>query len=122
MVTFAAVRKIFVICVVLLQLFTSLGAEAKSPVKTASAAQQQTKASLFSSPLHHDWPAELTHTANLHWVGFKVREQRSPINAEHSGDFKHATSIERNGQTIIGSSPTYLPLKRLLLFPKHYFW
>ena len=114
-------KQLLVICVLALQLFGSHSANAGmvAPVGAESVTKKHAAHSLF---LQQDHPADISPTVRIATTALKARCHRSPGAAASFSDAVNALAVRPDKNPDRYSSPLYLPLIRLLLFPKHYFW
>lgn len=115
-------KQIFVIGLILLQFLGFVSAEAKAPVQSPAKTETQKQGSTFSALLHQDHPADLTRLAHVHSPVFKVGGQRwLPGFANLSG--AELLSFDRLQTDPVAPAPSSShQMRRLLLFPNHYFW
>ncbi|HEY6954985.1 MAG TPA: hypothetical protein VI385_07055 [Flavisolibacter sp.] len=114
-------KQLLVICVLTLQLFGlhSANAGMVAPVGAESITRKSAAHSLF---LQRDHPAEISPTVRIVTTALKARYHRSPAGAVNVVDGASVLAVPSAKNPDNYTSPLYLPLIRLLLYPKHYFW
>ncbi|MGZ3881119.1 MAG: hypothetical protein ACXVBF_07275 [Flavisolibacter sp.] len=114
-------KQLLVICVLALQLFGAGSANARIviPVGTETITKKSAAHSFF---LQQDHPADISQTVRLANTALKARYHRSAGAAVSFGDPVNGLAVSPAKDPDNYSSPLYLPLIGLLLYPKHYFW
>lgn len=114
-------KQLLVICVLTLQLFGLHSAKAGmvAPVGTESITK---KSAAHSFHLQQDYPADIIPTVRIATTALKARYHRSPGAAVNLVDAVNVLAVPAGKNPDNYTSPLYLPLIRLLLYPKHYFW
>jgi hypothetical protein len=112
------VKQLLLLCVIVFQTLCGLCAGAKSVVSPDIKSQENRVA--FSIP--DEEPSSLKRTLKISRSLLKIRVSRSFASVS---DLSGQPEAFYNLQVEVCkgyASPFYLPLVRLLLFPKHYFW
>jgi hypothetical protein len=115
------VRQLFVICTILIQLLGYVSAEARPTAQTMMGTQKESPLTISSS-FHGENPADITSLNHFASIAFKLRYQRAlPAMTNWYNDIT-PVSVSSDKHSNVYSSPLFLPLIRLLLYPNHYFW
>jgi hypothetical protein len=114
------VRYLYIISILLLQFAGSFAADAKAPLPVKEVSHGKT-ASLSSNDLLHDQAAEVVRSIQFSCIVFNAhhRDIEGLVAAACQSDYRADDLRKRNN---VFSIAQWTPLKRLLLFPKHYFW
>ena len=114
-------RKVFVLCTILIQLLGYVSAEAKPTAPNIWGTQKESPLS-FSSSLHEENHADISSPNHFASIAFKLRYQRAlPAMANWYNDIL-PVPVSADKHSYVYSSPLFLPLVRSLLYPNHYFW
>ena len=114
-------KRAFVLFILLFQLFAFFTAEAKAPVSSQEKAQKDLS-SVSTSFFHPDHPIELTGSTHFNPVMPTIRVSRFLTGLQCITSLAINSLEEQPRQAYADWVQPYVPLVRLLLFPRHYFW
>jgi hypothetical protein len=114
------VRYLFIIYLLLLQFAGGFAADAKAPAPVKEVSHGK-NASLSANDLLHNQAAEVVRSIQFSCVVFNAhhRDIEGLVAASYLSDYIADDLRKRNN---VFSIAHCTHLKRLLLFPKHYFW
>ena len=118
--TFDAVKHLLVLCLIFIGLASLSSVEAR--VCAHPNTQTQTGNDVVNSSNFQEHSANICNCSFLNHLAFKARSQRLQAVATNFNTTVNVLVIQSNKHNTVYNSPLYLPLIRLLLYPKHYFW
>lgn len=113
-------KRALIICI-LLSLLAGYYASAKAPVSSKQPTSMEA-AQLSATLLRTNDAAELTPSVQFTLQAFKTREQRFLQSLVRVFCLQTPLPAGTNGHANVYPPLPHIPLVRLLLFPKHYFW
>ncbi len=113
-------RYFYVLSILLLQFAGSFAADAKAPMPVKEVSHNKT-ASLSSNDLLPDQAAEVVRSIQFSCIVFNAHH-RDIEGLVASGCMSNYIADDLRKRNNVFSVAYFTPLKRLLLFPKHYFW
>lgn len=114
-------RQVLVICAFLIQLFGYLQTDA-NPCRLGKAEMQDEQPEHLLSSFQEDRSADLVHAPYFVCNTLKLGDQRLVAGVMDWVNSRGLFTSWLRMHSTISQTPLYLPLIRLLLFPKHYFW
>jgi hypothetical protein len=115
------VKQLFLIFALLIQSFGFLSADAKLAASSNTYFSKENSA-CSSVNLNDDEAGIIHRTLKLSGTSLKIRVARSFVSSPGIANGVDIFSVLHFQETTGYKPPFYLPLVRLLLFPKHYFW
>lgn len=109
------------ICLLFVQLLGYFTAEAGKPFQINDLSQHE-NAVISASSFHYDHSAEVARPIHLNYTTFKLIGQRFPAGILSINNPGYYIPDELRKRENVCPTSIWIPLVRLLLFPKHYFW
>jgi hypothetical protein len=114
------VRYVFTICILFVHLVRCFTAEAETPDQHIISQKKDAVVSSLSG--HHDPTAELARSIHFNCTRVPIRDHRLQENVPATDNLGSYIAEALRKRAIVQPASPRFPLKRLLLFPNHYFW
>ena len=113
-------RYVFTICILFVHLVRGFTAEAETPFQHTISQKKNAVVSSFSG--HYDATGELARSIHFNCTRVQIRGHRlqEDLPATDNGSSYIADALRKH--VIVHPASPRFALKRLLLFPNHYFW
>ena len=114
-------RHFIYISILFVQLLGYFTAEAGKPFPINDVSQPE-NTRIAAADFHHDHTAEIVRPIQFHCATFKLTDQPFPAGKLSINKLGYYLPDELRKRENVCPTSTWVPLVRLLLFPKHYFW